>query len=150
MEQTHSDSHQSKGGMKMEFEVRTFKVRRCKVCNGSGVLETECDSEHDEDFCDCDYCGGTGVVRCDHYDLLEYNKQHLKQKMDEEGGMRMICFNDKTYCSYYVTCEDGMSCARALTREVETAAEKMGIPICKFVGKPDCFKLRAIPDIEEG
>jgi len=52
----------------------------------------------------------------------------------------MLCFRDRTYCSYYKNCKDGMFCKRALTQDVKVVAEKVNIPICQFLEKPDCFK----------
>jgi len=58
----------------------------------------------------------------------------------------MMCYRDQTFCSFYVNCEHGKTCGRALTPEVEKAAEIWwggeGAPICEFVDRPDCVKLR--------
>ena len=51
-----------------------------------------------------------------------------------------MCFRDKTYCSYYKDCIDGMFCQRALTRDVTVTAEKVDLPISQFAEKPDCFR----------
>ena len=52
----------------------------------------------------------------------------------------MICYRDKTYCSYYKDCAHGDSCHRALTPEVVDAAERMELPICQFAERPKCFE----------
>ncbi len=51
----------------------------------------------------------------------------------------MICYLDMTFCSFYQECEK-YDCPRALTPEVKKRAEKIGLPICQFIEKPDCFK----------
>jgi hypothetical protein len=33
---------------------------KCKICNGTGILEIGDDSEYNEDFCECGNCNGTG------------------------------------------------------------------------------------------
>lgn len=56
----------------------------------------------------------------------------------------MICYMDKTFCSYAETCSYARSCHRALTPEVQAAADKWwegcsgNAPICLFVDKPQC------------
>ena len=53
----------------------------------------------------------------------------------------MFCFKDKTFCSFWGTCKDGKECHRALTPEVEEAAERWmkDAPICLFCEEPDCY-----------
>ena len=52
----------------------------------------------------------------------------------------MICYLDKTWCSFYLDCDKGQTCIRALTPEVSKAAEAAHLPICRFLDKPTCFK----------
>lgn len=52
----------------------------------------------------------------------------------------MICYKDRTYCSFYKVCNDGDACLRALTPEVDKAAKEFGLPISYFVEKPTCYK----------
>lgn len=65
----------------------------------------------------------------------------------------MMCFEDRTFCTYYETCTHGDVCSKALTAVVkEQAAEwarsfllngeqkdKLVIPIMIFTDKPDCY-----------
>lgn len=52
----------------------------------------------------------------------------------------MIEYRDMTFCPFYIDCVEGTDCMRALTPDVEKEAEKLGLPICKFIEKPDCYK----------
>lgn len=51
----------------------------------------------------------------------------------------MICYKDKTFCSFYDECQDRANCFRALTDIIKENAQKIGMPISQFVDKPDCF-----------
>jgi hypothetical protein len=51
----------------------------------------------------------------------------------------MICYRDMTFCRFYKECLTGKECGRALTKEVETKASKIGLPICQFIDKPECY-----------
>jgi hypothetical protein len=54
----------------------------------------------------------------------------------------MMCFKDKTFCTFYKDCAKSEQCDRPLTRQVEQDAKKWwggdGYPIAVFVEKPDC------------
>ena len=56
----------------------------------------------------------------------------------------MICYRDKTWCSFYNECTHGKECRRALTDKVKEDASKCwdgkGLPIMEFSSKPECFK----------
>ena len=54
----------------------------------------------------------------------------------------MLCYKDRTFCSYWLSCKDGYVCDRALTPKVQEEAEKWMVnpPICIYAEKPDCFK----------
>ena len=56
----------------------------------------------------------------------------------------MICYKDKTFCSFYKTCSKGDSCHRALTPKIELDAIKWwgseSASIAIFVDKPDCYE----------
>lgn len=54
----------------------------------------------------------------------------------------MLCYRDMTFCTYYKECKDGKDCRRALTDEVQKAAEAWmkEPPISIFGDKPECFK----------
>lgn len=60
----------------------------------------------------------------------------------------MMCYRDMTFCQFYADCKDGKKCSRALTDEVNAAADKWwgkeGAPICTFVDKPGCFNEQKI------
>lgn len=54
----------------------------------------------------------------------------------------MICYRDRTYCTFYETCDKRNDCSRPLTPQVKTDAVKWwggeGAPISMFVEKPEC------------
>lgn len=52
----------------------------------------------------------------------------------------MICYRDKTYCSYYTDCAKGDNCRCALTPEIVEVAERIKLPICQFAERPKCFE----------
>jgi len=52
----------------------------------------------------------------------------------------MLCYKDMTFCKFYKTCKAGKKCGRALTKEIQDKANKIGLLICRFVNKPDCHK----------
>lgn len=52
----------------------------------------------------------------------------------------MACYKDKCFCSFHIDCFHGDVCGRSLTKEVEKAAAKAGLPIDRFTEKPQCFK----------
>ena len=41
----------------------------------------------------------------------------------------MMCYRDRTYCSFWKECRLGSECPRALTTEVEKAAEKLALRV---------------------
>lgn len=51
----------------------------------------------------------------------------------------MICYRDMTFCPFWEECADS-DCPRATTDKVREAAKAIGLPICFFANKPDCFK----------
>ena len=56
----------------------------------------------------------------------------------------MMCYRDRTYCTFWKECKLGSECGRALTSEVEEAAHKWrgseDAPISQYVDKPECFE----------
>lgn len=52
----------------------------------------------------------------------------------------MICYADRTFCSFWKRCQRGNSCNRALTDIVKDRASAAGLPIAQFIEKPECFK----------
>lgn len=60
----------------------------------------------------------------------------------------MLCYQDRTFCSFYKKCKEGNNCAIALTKEIFKCAKKWSnevvktddVLICQFVDKPECFK----------
>lgn len=56
----------------------------------------------------------------------------------------MMCYRDRTYCTYWKDCKLGSECKRALTSEVQESAEKWwggpDAPICFYADKPKCFE----------
>ena len=61
----------------------------------------------------------------------------------------MICYRDRTWCSYYLKCLSGPTCDRALTPLVTLRANAIGLPVCKYVDKPTCFEERDERDTNE-
>ena len=53
----------------------------------------------------------------------------------------MMCYRDMTFCPYYKICSKE-NCGRALTSKVNEAAKRLGLSICQFAEKPDCFDRR--------
>ena len=51
----------------------------------------------------------------------------------------MICYKDKTFCSYNLICKNASECSRALTWEIKEAAIKSGLPVAVYTDFPDCF-----------
>jgi hypothetical protein len=51
---------------------------------------------------------------------------------------KMMCYRDKTFCPF-VKCSD-KSCHRVLTKKIIKDAKEFGLPICRYVDKPDCYK----------
>lgn len=62
----------------------------------------------------------------------------------------MIGFRDKTFCGFWEECKRGQNCHRALTPQVEEAAERWwggeDAPILQFYDKPHCFE--ELPEME--
>jgi hypothetical protein len=60
----------------------------------------------------------------------------------------MICYKDKTFCSFWERCRDGKECKRALTKECINQAKEWwkqftnsdDAPICQYTDKPECFE----------
>lgn len=56
----------------------------------------------------------------------------------------MLCYGDRTYCSFFEKCKNGDNCSRALNKNVLDGALKWwgkpGAPICQYVDKPKCFE----------
>jgi hypothetical protein len=51
----------------------------------------------------------------------------------------MLCYRDRTFCKFR-DCKKFTTCHRALTEDIEKVAEDFGLPIAKFVDKPECFE----------
>lgn len=49
----------------------------------------------------------------------------------------MICYKDRTFCTFHEECKT--PCDRALTEEVKIKANGAGLLISHFVDKPECF-----------
>ena len=54
----------------------------------------------------------------------------------------MLSYRDATFCSFYEKCEfhNAEYCSRALTEEVQKAADEFGLPICQWAEPPDCYE----------
>jgi len=60
----------------------------------------------------------------------------------------MICYKDKTFCTYWLQCKDGYACNRALTPQVKEDADRWwkGFkhpeeepPIAIYGSPPSCY-----------
>jgi len=55
----------------------------------------------------------------------------------------MICYMDRTYCTFGLLCKSSSTCDRVLTEEITKSADewwgKEGAPICVFAEFPECF-----------
>jgi len=58
----------------------------------------------------------------------------------------MLCYMDKTFCTFYKDCDDGAGCIDALTDKVSFDAEKWArryglsvVPIAQYAEEPECF-----------
>ncbi len=63
----------------------------------------------------------------------------------------MICYKDRQFCKFWEDCQDSNICDRALTPEVQAAADKWwegfkntdhSAPININMSKPQCHKLK--------
>ena len=52
----------------------------------------------------------------------------------------MLCYRDKTFCSFYQDCQHGNKCGDALTPEKIEDAKTINLPVCQYRDKPECFK----------
>ena len=54
----------------------------------------------------------------------------------------MLCYQDKTFCPFYLKCSNGSKCDRALTPEVVSKALEWmpNPPVSTYSNEPDCFK----------
>lgn len=52
----------------------------------------------------------------------------------------MLCYRDRTFCSFSSDCIFGWECPRALTDAIAKDAERVGLDICSFVNKPSCWE----------
>jgi hypothetical protein len=53
---------------------------------------------------------------------------------------RMMCYKDKTFCSFFQLCKKGYSCHSALTDKIRADAKRAKLDILQFVEIPkECF-----------
>lgn len=52
----------------------------------------------------------------------------------------MIEYRDMTFCPFWEDCMEGKTCMRALTQEIIKDAQRVGLPICQYLEKPDCWE----------
>jgi hypothetical protein len=52
----------------------------------------------------------------------------------------MICYRDMTFCGFYLECEEGEDCGRAMTDKIIDEANAIHLPIASYLGAPECFK----------
>lgn len=51
----------------------------------------------------------------------------------------MLTYRDMTFCPFWGDCQKGGDCERALTQDIENAAIKAKLPLCRESVIPDCF-----------
>jgi len=52
----------------------------------------------------------------------------------------MLCYRDRTFCSFHATCLYGGDCPRAYTDKVKTDADAFGLGVSVFMDKPECWQ----------
>jgi hypothetical protein len=56
----------------------------------------------------------------------------------------MMCYKDRTFCTYWKECKSGEKCPSALTDDVRSGAKKWwgsdDAPIAMYIDKPQCFE----------
>ena len=52
----------------------------------------------------------------------------------------MLCYRDRTYCSFHTNCNAAEECDRALTPAVKAGAAKAGLPISQYPNPPKWFE----------
>lgn len=51
----------------------------------------------------------------------------------------MMCYADKTFCTYNIICKNSNTCNRILTEEIKQAAKKANLLISVFADFPECY-----------
>jgi hypothetical protein len=51
----------------------------------------------------------------------------------------MLCYRDMTFCPYYMDCEEGNDCPRALKPHIIGKAAEAGLEISAYLDRPECF-----------
>ena len=59
--------------------------------------------------------------------------------MRPQRGMRMLCYRDITFCPYYMDCEEGNDCPRALKPHIIGKAAEAGLDISAYLDRPEGF-----------
>lgn len=52
----------------------------------------------------------------------------------------MLCYRDRTYCNF-ISCKKFDTCSTAATAQVRADALKVGLPICYYADKPECYEV---------
>ena len=50
----------------------------------------------------------------------------------------MLCYKDMTFCPF-LDCKVE-SCHRRLTEKIKKDAENFGLPVARFIDRPDCYE----------
>ena len=61
----------------------------------------------------------------------------------------MLCYKDKTFCTYYETCAASEECTRKATPELLDEALAFGLPVAVYGEKPSCFQYDMKPELQE-
>lgn len=51
----------------------------------------------------------------------------------------MMCYADKTFCTYNIICKNSNTCNRILTEEIKQSAKKANLLISVFADFPECY-----------
>lgn len=57
----------------------------------------------------------------------------------------MLCYRDITFCPYYMDCEEGNDCPRALKPHIIGKAAEAGLEISVYLDRPECFTAKRKP-----
>lgn len=53
---------------------------------------------------------------------------------------------DRTWCDFWRDCAKSAQCTRKLTDEIRGRAAKLGIPLSRFMDKPECHEKEEASD----
>ena len=51
----------------------------------------------------------------------------------------MMCYKDRTFCTFFAKCSDADKCGRALTNKIRNDAQRFNMPVSVYTNTPECF-----------